>query len=58
MQDGHYYLWMIGLWVGGLLVIALIDTIKEWQRGSLKKEAFFRDLPKNLVPDERMTAMR
>jgi hypothetical protein len=58
MQDGHFYLWMIATWLGGLLVIVLVDAIKEWRSGRLTAEAFYPELPKDFVPDERMTAIR
>jgi hypothetical protein len=58
MQDGHFYLWMIATWLGGMLVIVLIDAIKEWQGGRLMEEAFYPELPTDVVPDEGMAAMR
>ena len=58
MQEGHFYLWMIATWLGGLLVIVLIDAIKEWQGGRLTEEAFYPELPRDVVPDESMAAMR
>ena len=58
MQDGHFYLWMLATWLGGLLVVVLIDAIKEWQGGGLTEEAFYPELPKDVVPHESMAAMR
>ncbi len=58
MQDGHFYLWMIATWLGGLLVIVLIDAIKERLGGRLTEEAFYPEPPKDVVPNESMAAMR
>ena len=58
MQDGHLYLWMIATWLGGMLVIVLIDAIREWQGGGLKEQAFYPEPPKDVVADHGMAAMR
>jgi len=58
MQDGHLYLWMIATWLGGMLVIVLIDAIREWKNGNLKEDSLYPDSPKTVIVDHSMAAMR
>jgi hypothetical protein len=58
MQEGNLYIWVIAAWLAGMLVIVLIDSIKDSLRERPADGFVNPQLLRDVFPEESKVSLR